>query len=102
MTARPCITHSSCGWTVARPSQICQRHSRHLHRHRAGIVFVGGRERARSQSSENSAAINLEPGNYAVVCVVDIPDHVPHVAKGMIHALKVTAIDDGCRARSQR
>ncbi len=33
----------------------------------------------------------LEPGQYAVVCAVDIPDHVPHFAKGMARPLTVTA-----------
>jgi hypothetical protein len=55
----------------------------------AWAVFVGGAN-APDPGGENSAVFNLVPGNYAVICVVDIPDHVPHVAKGMIHALKVT------------
>lgn len=33
----------------------------------------------------------VEPGQYAVICVVDTPDHIPHVAKGMGKALTVTA-----------
>jgi hypothetical protein len=33
----------------------------------------------------------LEPGNYAVVCFVESADHVPHMAKGMMKALTVTA-----------
>ena len=32
----------------------------------------------------------MEPGNYAVVCFVESPDHVPHIAKGMAKALTVT------------
>lgn len=32
----------------------------------------------------------LEPGNYAVVCFVEGPDHVPHMAKGMMRPLTVT------------
>jgi hypothetical protein len=32
----------------------------------------------------------VEPGEYAVVCLVDVPDHVPHFAKGMIAPLTVT------------
>ena len=32
----------------------------------------------------------MEPGNYAVVCFVEGPDHVPHIAKGMAKPLKVT------------
>jgi hypothetical protein len=33
----------------------------------------------------------LEPGNYAVVCFVESADHVPHMAKGMMKPLTVTA-----------
>lgn len=32
----------------------------------------------------------LEPGEYAVLCLVDTPDRVPHVMKGMIRPLTVT------------
>lgn len=33
----------------------------------------------------------VEPGEYAVLCLVDTPDKVPHVFKGMIRPLTVTA-----------
>jgi hypothetical protein len=33
----------------------------------------------------------MEPGNYAVVCFVEGPDHVPHIAKGMMKGLTVAA-----------
>jgi hypothetical protein len=33
----------------------------------------------------------MEPGNYALVCFVEGPDHVPHIKKGMAKALTVTA-----------
>jgi hypothetical protein len=36
------------------------------------------------------ATETMEPGNYAVVCYVDIPDKVPHIAKGMTKSLTVT------------
>ena len=32
----------------------------------------------------------IEAGNYAVVCFVEGPDHVPHMAKGMMKPLTVT------------
>lgn len=32
----------------------------------------------------------IEAGNYAVVCFVEGPDHVPHMAKGMMKSLTVT------------
>jgi len=33
----------------------------------------------------------MEPGNYAVVCFVEGPDRVPHIAKGMMKGLTVAA-----------
>ena len=36
----------------------------------------------------------LEPGEYAVLCLVDTPDRIPHVMKGMIKPLTVTASDE--------
>lgn len=33
---------------------------------------------------------SLEPGNYGIVCFVDLPDHVPHLMKGMSRDLTVT------------
>jgi plastocyanin len=32
---------------------------------------------------ESSVVQELQPGTYAVICVVDLPDRVPHVMKGM-------------------
>jgi len=37
------------------------------------------------------ATQTMEPGNYAVVCFVEGPDHVPHLAKGMMKPLTVAA-----------
>lgn len=31
----------------------------------------------------------LQPGSYAIVCFIDTPDHIPHVAKGMVRPLTV-------------
>ena len=39
----------------------------------------------------SSLVRDLTPGNYAIICFIDTPDHVPHVAKGMIKALTVVA-----------
>lgn len=36
----------------------------------------------------------VEPGEYAVLCMVDTPDKVPHVMKGMLSPLTVTASAD--------
>ncbi len=53
-------------------------------------VFVGG-PNAPSPGTESDATVDLRPGNYVVMCMVDIPDHVPHFAKGMIRPLTVVA-----------
>ncbi len=39
--------------------------------------------------SDTRATLDIKPGNYAVTCVVDVPDHVPHIMKGMIKGLTV-------------
>ena len=36
------------------------------------------------------ATVMVEPGSYAVLCLVDTPDRVPHVMKGMMQPLRVT------------
>lgn len=38
----------------------------------------------------SNATFDITPGNYALICLVDIPGGVPHFAKGMIKALTVT------------
>lgn len=53
-------------------------------------VFAGG-PNAPSAGASVDATINLQPGNYAMLCAVDIPGHVPHFAKGMLRPLTVTA-----------
>jgi hypothetical protein len=40
--------------------------------------------------SDTRAIVDIQPGDYAIVCIVDIPDHVPHMMKGMIKGLTVT------------
>jgi hypothetical protein len=39
---------------------------------------------------QTSISETLEPGNYALICLVDVPDHIPHVMKGMYRMLVVT------------
>ena len=39
----------------------------------------------------SSTTVTLEPGNYAMICFVPGPDGVPHLAKGMVRPLAVTA-----------
>jgi hypothetical protein len=38
----------------------------------------------------SNATLVLAPGTYVLLCWVDIPDHVPHVMKGMARQLTVT------------
>ncbi|HET7230229.1 MAG TPA: hypothetical protein VFJ16_09515 [Longimicrobium sp.] len=38
----------------------------------------------------SNATMFLAPGTYALLCWVDIPDHVPHVMKGMAKQITVT------------
>ena len=56
----------------------------------AWMVEVGGAN-APDPGSSSDATFNLPAGNYVVLCFVDLPDHVPHFAKGMIRPLKVVA-----------
>lgn len=46
----------------------------------------------------SSVIIDLEPGQYMVVCVVPDPEGVPHVAHGMVAPLNVTENDDRGKA----
>lgn len=52
-------------------------------------AFAGG-VNASDPGAQARATLMLEPGEYAVVCIVDTPDHVPHVMKGMMKPLTVT------------
>jgi len=40
------------------------------------------------------ATIALTAGEYAVICLVDVPDHVPHALKGMMAPLTVTPSEE--------
>jgi len=55
----------------------------------AWLHAIGG-PNAPDPGSEANATVVLEPGSYALLCFVDIPDHVPHVMKGMAKILTVT------------
>jgi len=52
------------------------------------MEFAGGANAA-DPGGETRATLMLTPGNYAIICVVDVPDHVPHMMKGMVKALTV-------------
>lgn len=55
----------------------------------AWIVVAGG-PNAPNPTGESNATINMQPGNYLLLCFVDIPNRVPHFTKGMVRPLKVT------------
>lgn len=54
----------------------------------AWAMFVPG-PNAPDPGSSSNEIITLAAGNYAIICLVDIPGGVPHFAKGMVHALVV-------------
>ena len=55
----------------------------------AWLKAVGG-PNAPDPGAEAIGTVVLEPGNYAIVCFVDMPDHIPHFVKGMVRAFRVT------------
>ncbi len=56
----------------------------------AWAVMFGGPNAVGAGASSN-ATLSLTPGDYAIVCFVDVPGGVPHFTKGMFRALTVTA-----------
>ena len=60
-------------------------------------VFTGG-PNAPDPGKEANATLELTPGNYAMICLVDMPGGVPHFAKGMVHPFTVTAAPAGAQA----
>jgi uncharacterized cupredoxin-like copper-binding protein len=56
----------------------------------AWATFVGG-PNVPDPGKESVATLDLAPGNYAMICILDMPGGVPHYARGMTRALTVTA-----------
>jgi hypothetical protein len=52
------------------------------------VTFIGG-PNAPDPHGESNATMSMPAGNYAMLCFVDVPGGVPHVAKGMERALTV-------------
>jgi plastocyanin len=52
-------------------------------------IDVGGPNTPGLPGEETNATLNLEPGEYAVLCVIHSPDHIPHLMKGMVRPLTV-------------
>jgi hypothetical protein len=55
----------------------------------AWATFVAGPNPV-GPGAQTTSSVELTAGNYAVLCLVDVPDNMPHFTKGMVHALKVT------------
>lgn len=53
-------------------------------------MHEAGGPNAAAPGTESNATLMLEPGNYAIICFVDIGG-APHFTKGMIRPLRVTA-----------
>ena len=56
-------------------------------------VDVGGPNTPGAPGGETSALVDLEPGSYVLLCVVDLPGGVPHVMKGMVRPMTVVPND---------
>lgn len=54
------------------------------------LVPVGG-PNAPDPGGTFDASADLKEGNYVILCLVDIPDHIAHAMKGMVRPLTVTA-----------
>lgn len=55
----------------------------------AWAVLFGGPNAVPSGASSN-AIVSLTPGNYVMICFVDVPGGAPHFTKGMFHTFTVT------------
>lgn len=53
------------------------------------LIFVGGPNAPRPGGGVAVETEELEPGSYAIICVIPGPDHLPHIMKGMMHPLTV-------------
>jgi hypothetical protein len=54
-----------------------------------GWMVMSGGPNAPDPTHESNTTLNVTEGQYALICIVDIPGGVPHAAKGMIKALTV-------------
>ena len=57
----------------------------------AWVHEVGGPNAPDPMGGQANATLEMTPGDYLLLCFVDIPGGVPHVMKGMVKPLKVTA-----------
>ena len=65
-----------------------------------GVEFFGGPGTV-LPGGDSLATVNLEPGSYVMVCFIPDDEGVPHVAKGMVKPIIVTAATDTSAAEPQ-
>ncbi|HEX6983263.1 MAG TPA: hypothetical protein VF181_10930 [Balneolaceae bacterium] len=68
--------------------ELIQFMNNNMGKHPDWATMVGGPSAPLSGES-SEATVNLEPGNYAAVCVIPVPAEEPHFMKGMTHPLTV-------------
>lgn len=64
----------------------------------AGIATAVGGPNAPMPGASTEAAMDLEPGEYLLVCVVPSPDGTPHFLKGMAKPITVREVDGATAA----
>lgn len=57
-----------------------------------GWAVLAGGPNAAAPKGESVATVDLGPGNYVMLCFVDVPNGVPHFAEGMVRPLTVTPV----------
>ncbi len=55
----------------------------------AWATYIGG-PNVPDPGKESAATLDIAPGNYAILCILDMPGGVPHYMRGMYRALTVT------------
>ncbi len=55
-------------------------------------IGVGGPNGVNPGATSTTTVVNLEPGSYAALCIIPSADGTPHVMKGMIAQLTVSAV----------
>jgi len=53
------------------------------------VTFVGATFAEPGQAAPPLVLLDLAPGTYTVVCFVDVPEGVPHVARGMVAEITI-------------
>jgi hypothetical protein len=64
-------------------------------------TFVGGPNSA-APGHDSGVVVDLEEGQYAVLCLIPSPDGQPHVVKGMTRDLTVTAPTGKTKAKAKK